>query len=138
MSAPTPTLINGTSGVASVSINALLYDCVMGRWRGSGTKAYYNQITFCSGGWRDEVAGLKAVDIISEGFLSHGNAISDPFLDFGTVTGVPCIFQADTTCTISGTFHIEPAFGVTAFGPSEMAKSCRSKGIIASSWNITT
>jgi hypothetical protein len=135
-------LINGISSVAAVTINSLTYDCMMGRWRGQATKQYFLQNTFCtSAGWRDEIAGIKAVDIISEGFLSHGVAASDPLLDFGTAAGVPCVFQADATgtpSTITGTFHIEADFGVNALAPSEFAKRCRSKGAISSTWNVTT
>jgi hypothetical protein len=138
MSAPTPTIITGTSGVASVSINSLLYDCVMGSWRGSATKQYFPQITFCSGGWRAEQAGIKAIDIVASGYLSHGNAISDPLLNFGTATGVPTIFQADTGCTISGTCHIETDFGMVAAANSEFGIRARSNGAMSSNWNITT
>jgi hypothetical protein len=138
MSAPTPTIITGTSGVASVSINSLLYDCVMGSWRGSATKQYFPQTTFCSSGWRDEQSGLKACDIVASGYLSHGNAISDPLASFGAPNGVACIFQADTGSTISGTFHIESDFGIVAAANSEFGVRARSKGAVSSTWNITT
>jgi hypothetical protein len=138
-------LINGISSVAAVTINSLVYDCMMGRWRGQATKQYFLQNTFCtSAGWRDEIAGIKAVDIISEGFLSHGVAASDPLADFGTAAGVLCVFQADQTLnmmmpsTITGTFHIESDFGVSALAPSEFAKRCRSKGPISSTWNTVS
>lgn len=136
--APTPTIITGSSGVASVSVNSLLYDCVLGQWQGDATKQYYGSTTFCSGGWRDEQAGLKAVDIFATGYLSHGNAISDPLLDFGTAAGVACVFQADTGCSITGTFHIEKSFGTVAAGPSSYGVRARSKGAVASTWNTTT
>lgn len=138
MAAPTPTIITGTGGVGSVSINGLLYDCVMGGWRGDAQKQYFSSLTFCSAGWRDEVAGIKAIDIFSVGFLFHGNAISDPLLNFGVVSGVPCVWQSDTGCQITGTFHIDPNFGANAGAQSEFGVRARSKQACASTWNTTT
>lgn len=139
MTAPTPTLINGTTGVASVSINNALYDCVVGAWRATAAKQYFNQITFCSGGWRANVGGIKAIDVISAGYLSHGNAISDPLANFGNVNGgVPCIFQADTNCTITGNFYVDTGFGVVAGGASEAVYTFQSFGSVASAWNTNS
>lgn len=139
MTAPTPTLINGTTGVASVSFNNNLYDCVTGAWRATADKQYFNQLTFCSGGWRSNVGGIKGVDVIAAGYLSHGNTISDPLLNFGNVNGgVPCIFQADTNCTLTGNFYIDTGFGVVAGGPSEAVYNCQSFGVVATVWNTST
>lgn len=138
MPAPTPALITGTSGVASVSINALLYDCVLGMWRASAVKQFFNAVTFCGGGWISEFSGLKQIIGSAIGYLSHGNPISDPMLDFGTAVGVPVILQADTTCTLSFTGHIEKDLGTVAAGPSEFGIRFRSTGAATSVWNTST
>lgn len=140
MVAPTPTLINGTTGVASVQIATNnLYDCVLGAWRATAVKQYFSQTTFCSGGWRVNNGGIKAVDVIASGYLSHGNAISDPLLNFGTVSGgVACVFQADTNCTLSGNFFVDPGFGVIAAASSELVYNLQSVGTVATSWNTST
>lgn len=138
MPAPTPTLITGTSGVASVSINALLYDCVLGMWRASAVKQFFNAVTFCSGGWVNEFSGLKQIVGMAAGYLSHGNPISDPLLDFAASAGVPIILQADTTCTLSFTGHIEKDFGMVAAGPSEFGVRFRSTNAASSVWNTST
>ena len=138
MSAPTPTLIEGTSGVASVSVNSLLYDCVIGSWRAQANKQYFPATTFCSGGWMTEFSGLKQITGVATGFLSHGNAISDPLLDFATASGVPVVLQADSGCTLTFTGHIEKDLGVVAAGPSEFGIRFRSKGAASSVWNTST
>lgn len=136
--APTPTLINGISGVPSVSVNSALYDCVMGEWQGQAQGSYLDQRTFCSGGWRDEIKGILAIDILSRGFLSHGNAISDPLLNFGNSQGVPCVWQVDTGCQLTGIFHIDTGFGIRAGADSNFTISARSRKACASTWNTTT
>lgn len=140
MSAPTPTIINGTVGVGSVQIGAnSLYDCVLGAWRATAAKQYFSQITFCSGGWRSNVGGIKAIDVVAAGYLSHGNAISDPLVNFGTVTGgVACIFQADTNCQLTGNFYVDVGFGVVAGAASEAVYNCQSVGACATTWNTST
>lgn len=140
MVAPTPTLINGTTDTISVTIGTnSLYDCVLGAWRATAVKQYFSQITFCSGGWRSNVGGIKAIDVICSGYLNHGNAISDPLVNFGQVNGgVACIFQASVNCTLTGNFYVDPGFGVIAGGPSELVYNLQSVGACATSWNTST
>lgn len=136
MSAPTPTLLNGTNAVSSISVNNALYDCVMGSWQAQARSQKFPQTTFCSGGYEVTVKGLKAIDVTCAGFMSKGNAISDPLANFTTPTGVPCIWQADTNCTLSGTFHIDPAFGIVAAAISSEAFLCTSTGSFSTSWTV--
>ncbi len=136
MVAPTPTLLNGTTAVSSISIANALYDCVMGAWRASSRSQKFSQVTFCSGGYEVTTKGLKAIDVICSGFLSKGNAISDPLANFTTPNGVACIWQADTNCTLSGTFHIDPSFGIVAASNSEETFSCTSTGAFSTSWTV--
>lgn len=132
-------LINGTTGVASITVNNLVEDCFMGAWRANAVKQYFPEITFCSSGYRSDVGGIKACDVVSAGFLGHGVAASDPLLNFSNVQGgVPCIFQADANCTLTGNFYIDAGFGVVAGGPSEFVQNCRSFGTFATVWNTST
>jgi hypothetical protein len=135
MPAPTPDIITGSNGIATVKVNALDYQCVMGAWRASFNKQYYAQTTFCSGGWADEASGLKQMTFTTTGFLSKNDPISDPLLDFGTANGVAVVLQADTGCTLTGTCHIEKDMGIVAAGNSEFGIRGRSKGAIASTWD---
>lgn len=134
MPAPTPALINGTGGTATVKINALDYQCVLGAWRGSANKRFFEQQIFCAGGWVNELAGLKQVVGSSTGYLSSGDPISDPLLDFSEADGVPFVLQADTGCSIAFTGHIEKDFGVVAGANSEFGVRFRSKGAVSSTW----
>lgn len=136
MTAPTPTLLNGTSAISSVSISNAFFDCVMGAWRAATRSQKFSQQTFCSGGYETTIKGLKAIDVVCAGFLSTGNAISDPLANFATATGVPCIWQATTNCTLTGTFHIDPSFGIVAAANSEETFSCTSTGAFSTSWVV--
>lgn len=132
-------LINGTTGVASQTVNNIVEDCFIGAWRATSAKQYFSEISFCSGGWRANVGGIKGVDVISAGYLSHGVAASDPLLNFGVVQGgVPCIFQADTNCTLTGNFYQDIGFGTVAGGPSERTENFQSYGAVMTSWNTST
>lgn len=127
-------LLNGTSAVPSVSVSSTTLDCQFGAWRAVTSSQKFDQRTFCSGGYRVSTKGIKAVDVACAGFLGKGVASADPLLYFGAATGVACIWQADTGCTLTGSFHIDPAFGIVAAGGSEESFACESTGTFSTTW----
>lgn len=135
------TILDGTTAAFDFTTGTAASDS----WKCVATYAEFNvrrdfieQTTFCStGGWRERLPILKQVIGRITGFLSKGEAISDPLHLFSGTAGVPFVFTADTGCTLSGNLHAANyRGGMRAQANSEMDLDYESTGSVSSSWTV--
>lgn len=136
MTTPTPTLLTGFAGTATVKLAGSDYKCVINSWSAQFSKTFYSQQTFCSGPYRTEAVGMYAFDATLNGFLNEGDAISDPLANFAGAA-VAFVLQASTNSMFTGTGHIQGSASAAANDVFGLSYSVRSTGSFATVWKTT-
>lgn len=131
-------LVNGTSALTDFTLGAgsgVSVKCIFGRITATFNRRSFEQTTFCSGGWVVEIMGMKQITFDLSGFVSEGNAYSDPSALFATSTPVAFVFTADTGCTYTGSGNaITDSETLTAAADSARNLQIRSSGSVTVAW----
>ena len=136
-------ILDGTG--ASIDINvtppggmATSIKCLFGRWTARIDRQFFQAITFCSGGWAVPIPGIKSFAFTLIGFMTTGNAMSDPLVMFGTQAGWAFVLTAFTGCTFTGTAHaasdVEDIVAALSSGRSFDAIST---GAVTTAWVVS-
>ena len=131
-------LINGVNGTADLTIGGASYAGVLFRWTAQVDRRFIDEMVFTSGIWADEFPVSKQLTGDSDGFLSKGDAISDPLAVMAD-DELPSAFElvATTGCMYSfDGWASRATAGVQARAPSTFGLAFRSKGEVVTTWIV--
>jgi hypothetical protein len=113
------------------------FKCIANRLALIIQRATTDRFTFCSGGWAQPVAGIRAGFGRLDGFASKGAPISDPLALIAVDDPLDFVFTVDTLCTLSGKLiAVQDGAGVQALGESTRGIDFRTYGAVTSAWVI--
>lgn len=130
------TIAPGTSYIAQGT--AISVKGVLGYISHDIVREMFEQTVFSSGGWRQQISGMKQLIGRADGYESKGATYSDPLLYFAN--NFPCgfVYTADTSCTLTYLGFISRRHsGMKAAGNSEAGFDIASFGAVTSSWTTS-
>lgn len=130
-------LLDGSNASIDVSIATASYKCIAAAWTARLVREFSEQTTFCSGGWRARVPGMRQLIGSLAGFASKGSAISDPSVNISTQLPVAMVLTADTGSTFTFSGHVgSDETTMVAAANSGRAIAFESTGAVVTAWVV--
>lgn len=95
------------------------------------------RFTFCSSGWAQPIAGVRAGFVHIDGFMGKGVALASPVALISQDSPLEFIFTADTGCTITqSAIETQEGDAVRALGESSRGLDLETSGPPTTAWVI--
>lgn len=138
-------LLSGTTAIVDINIaigsgsgTPVSSKCLFRRWMARITQEMFEQTVFCGGGWRSRIPGLKQLIGRLDGYMSVGNAASDPLAFFQNTLAAPFVLTATTSATISGNGWVtSDEQAIEAAANTSRGVDFESFGAVLTAWPIT-
>lgn len=131
-------LLDGTTAAVNISIANANFTCLFQYVSADIGRQFTDFTTFCSSGWKSEVPGMKQLTGRFDGFLSTGNAVSDPSQFFSSQSTENIVITFTTNCTYTFAGYIGNSHaGIRAAAGSEESLQFRSYGAPTFAWQVT-
>lgn len=121
-----------TSGGSPTSIKCIAHSVSLVLRRGS-----FEQVTFCSSGWRVPTPGFRGGYLHVDGFVATGSAIADPLIQFYVDAACPFVMTMDTGTTMTGSaLQTQGALSARAFAEFLTGTDYETSGVVTKVWVV--
>jgi len=130
-------LLDGTAAASDFTIATISVKRIFGYMAFSIGREMLEATTFCTSGWRSRRPGMKQLLFTLAGYVSTGNAYSDPLAAMASTTAVAFVMTIHTGCTLTFNGHVSnDSEGMRAAAMSDRTLSGESDGAVTSAWVV--